>query len=185
MWTSIAVGICLSFSVQSYLPNSVRRCPGATSVVAPHASCRRVDARFAFADDAPSDYDSDDIQDEKRVTVDENEEDAQIRDALKRELLLLSSVTNRGEYANLDEQNMLIDLVSQLEALNPTINPASQSEGEWDLCLSSTQFFRSSPFFQSIRIAAGDDNKQLVRGRSGCQTRSFFCSNVISPHCAS
>jgi len=104
--------------------------------------------RRAFAGDAPSDYDADDLQEEKTATVDLNEDDALIRDALKRELLLLSSVTNRGEYASLDEQNMLVDLVSQLEALNPTDRPAANSEGEWDLCLSSTQFFRSSPFFQ-------------------------------------
>lgn len=63
---------------------------------------------MTFADDvAPSDYDTDDLEDEKTATVDYNEEDAQIRDALKRELLLLSSVTNRGDYANVDEQNIL------------------------------------------------------------------------------
>jgi len=120
--------------------------------------------RQSFSDDAPSDYDSDDIQDpgQKTATVDVREEDAQIRDALKRELLLLSSVTNRGEYANLDEQNICVDLVSQLEALNPTPDPASNSAGEWDLCLSSTQFFRSSPFFSSIRVAMGDSNKDMV-----------------------
>ena len=118
---------------------------------------------FAFdADEAPSDYDSEDLPGEKKLAVDENEEDALIRDSLKRELLLLSSVTNRGEYASQDEQNILIDLVAQLEALNPTANPASNSEGEWDLCLSSTQFFRSSPFFQSIRVAVGDSNKEIV-----------------------
>jgi hypothetical protein len=56
----------------------------------------------------------------------------------------------------------LVDLVSQLEALNPTANPASNCEGEWDLCLSSTQFFMSSPFFQSIRVAMGDSNKGMA-----------------------
>ena len=104
----------------------------------------------------PSDYDPTEIEGEKHATVDENEEDAIIRDALKRELLLLSSITNRGEFASKDEQNIVIDLVSQLEALNPTPNPAENSQGEWDLALSSTQFFRSSPFFQSIRMALND-----------------------------
>jgi hypothetical protein len=123
----------------------------------------RTPALFAFdAGVAPSDYDMEDLQGEKMLKVDEKEEDALIRDALKRELLLLSSVTNRGEYATKDEQNILVDLVAQLEALNPTANPASNCEGEWDLCLSSTQFFRSSPFFQSIRVAMGDDNKAMV-----------------------
>jgi hypothetical protein len=59
---------------------------------------------------------------------------------LKRELLLLASVTNRGEYASADERDIAIDLVAQLEALNPTAEPAAHCEGEWDLCLSSTQF---------------------------------------------
>ena len=110
--------------------------------------------------------------------MDEKEEDALIRDSLKRELLLLSSVTNRGEYASKDEQNILIDLVAQLEALNPTANPASNSEGEWDLCLSSTQFFRSSPFFQSIRIAMGDTNKQMVENGFDLHDRATTSSRV-------
>ncbi len=108
-------------------------------------------------DSGPSDYDSSDLlPEQKEVTVDEKEEDALIRDALKRELLLLASVTNRGEYASSDEKDIVIDLVAQLEALNPTAEPASNCEGEWDLCTSSTQLFRSSPFFQTIRVALGD-----------------------------
>ena len=132
-------------------------------VVPHHSSYSTVAPRPAFdSDSAPSDYDAEDLTGDKSVSVDDREEDALIRDSLKRELLLLSSVTNRGEYATPDEQNMLVDLVAQLEALNPTANPAAESQGEWDLCLSSTQFFRSSPFFQTIRVAAGDDNKQMV-----------------------
>lgn len=118
---------------------------------------------FAYFDEgSPSDYDPEDLTSKKKVEVDEDEDDAAIRDALKRELLLLSSFTNRGECANTDEQNLLIDLVNQLEALNPTAEPASKCKGEWSLCLSSTQLFRSSPFFQSIRVAVGDDNKQIA-----------------------
>lgn len=122
-----------------------------------------------YDEQSPSDYDTTEVLPEKRVlevagSSNSNnkqrlEEDALIRDALKRELLLLSSVTNRGEYAGTDEQNMLIDLVAQLEALNPTADPAANSAGEWDLCLASTQFFRASPFFQSLRaVATGDDS---------------------------
>jgi PAP_fibrillin len=105
---------------------------------------------FAFYDEqSPSDYSE--VLESKSLEVDTKEADALIRDELKRELLLLSSVTNRGEYASKDEQNMLIDLVAQLEAINPTADPARNLQGEWDLCLSSTQFFRTSPFFQSLR----------------------------------
>lgn len=114
--------------------------------------------------EAPSDYDSFDLTStEKSVTVDIDEDDAFIRDALKRELLLLASVTNRGEYASSEERDIVIDLVTQLEALNPTPDPASASNGEWELVMSSTQFFRSSPFFQSIRAALGDANKEIAQ----------------------
>lgn len=132
-------------------------CSVATAFVTHHTSTRPT-ARFAFYDGGdPSDYDPNELQPgEKTVAVDDKEEDASIRDALKRELLLLSSITNRGEFASKDEQNIVIDLVSQLEALNPTADPAEHAQGEWDLALSSTQFFRSSPFFQSIRVALGD-----------------------------
>jgi PAP_fibrillin len=127
---------------------------------------------------APSDYDSEDLQDGKTVAVDDNEEDAAIRDALKRELLLLSSVTNRGEYASPDEQNVLTDLVAQLEALNPTADPARNSQGEWDLCLSSTQFFRSSPFFMTIRAAMGDDNKAVAENFFDIHDRATTASRM-------
>lgn len=117
----------------------------------------------AYSDEgSPSDYDADDLIGDKEIMIDTDEDDAEIRDALKRELLLLSSVTNRGECATKDEQNILIDLVNQLEALNPTAEPAFMCEGDWSLCLSSTQLFRSSPFFQSLRAAAGEDNKQIA-----------------------
>ena len=115
-----------------------------------------------FDEGSPSDYDTEDLTGKKEIAVDTDDDDAEIRDALKRELLLLSSVTNRGECATKDEQNILIDLVNQLEALNPTADPASMCEGEWSLCLSSTQLFRSSPFFQSLRVAVGEENKQIA-----------------------
>jgi len=118
---------------------------------------------FSYYDESsPSDYDAEDLVQEKGVAVDENEDDSIIRDQLKRELLLLSSVSNRGEFASKDDQNVLTDLVAQLEALNPTEDPAMKCEGEWDLALSSTQFFRSSPFFLTIRAAMGESNKAMA-----------------------
>jgi hypothetical protein len=136
--------------------------------------------RFDYADgDGPSDYDTLDLPpDQKEVTVDENEDDALIRDALKRELLLVASISNRGEYASKDEKNIEIDLVAQLEALNPTSEPAGHCEGEWDLCLSNTQFFRSSPFFQAIRVAVGDDNKQIAENGFVLHDRATANSRV-------
>lgn len=136
-------------------------------------------------DSGPSDYDSSDLLPEtKEVTVDERDEDALIRDALKRELLLLASVTNRGEYASSDERDIVIDLVTQLEALNPTAEPASNCEGEWDLCVCNTQFFRSSPFFQSIRVALGDrsttDNAFDLHDRATSMSRVGRVRQIVT-----
>lgn len=122
------------------------------------ASCGGVTALLSsVGDDVPSDYDPGDVMDvdEKVLTVDVKEEDSSIRDELKRELLLLATVTNRGECATNEERDILVDLVTQLEALNPTVDPTSSScrVGEWDLVLASTQFFRSSPFFMAVRNA--------------------------------
>ena len=129
-----------------------------------------------YTDSDPSDYDSAELDDgEKTLQVDMNEDDVMIRDDLKRELILLSSVTNRGEYASLDEQNIIIDLVAQLEALNPTANAAAVCQGEWDLALSSTQFFRSSPFFQSLRVSM---DKSMAENAFDLHDRATTASRV-------
>ena len=131
------------------------------------------------SDSSPSDYDPDElITTEKTVSVDENEEDLTIRDALKRELLLLASITSRGECATQDEKDIMLDLVTQLEALNPTADPATSCEGDWDLCLSSTQFFRSSPFFMAIRSIIGDDNKSIAETGFDIHDRATKASRV-------
>ena len=78
---------------------------------------------------------------------------------MKRELILLASVTNRGMCASTEEENLVVDLVTQLEALNPTANPAENSQGDWELCYSSTQSFRSSPFFLAIRAFLGEEKE--------------------------
>lgn len=65
-------------------------------------------------DPYPSDYDADDLEStEKTVSVDMDENDSIIRDELKRELILLSSVTNRGSCATTEESNLVVDLVTQ------------------------------------------------------------------------
>ena len=134
---------------------------------------------FSYYDEgAPSDYDEQDLSPEKSVAVDENEDDAIIRDQLKRELLLLSSVSNRGEFASPEDQNVLTDLVAQLEALNPTPEPAMKCEGEWDLALSSTQFFRSSPFFLTLRAAMGDSNKAMAENAFDIHDRATTAGRI-------
>lgn len=131
----------------------------------------------AFDSEAPSDYDADDLlTEEKRLLVDENEEDADIRQQLQQELLLLSSVTDRGEYATKDEQDIMIDIVAQLEALNPQVQPAENSQGEWDLALASTEIFRCSPFFQAIRVAM--DEKSMAENFFALHDRATTASRI-------
>ena len=83
-------------------------------------------------------------------------EDKIIREELKRELLLLASVSDRGLFLSDEEKDIVVDIITQLEALNPTDGTAIECYGEWDLVLTSTQAWRSSPFFQSIRSALND-----------------------------
>lgn len=133
-----------------------------------------------YADDgSPSDYDAFDLPPVvKEVAVDEKEEDVSIREDLKRELLLLASVTDRGAYCSKEEKDIVIDLVAQLEALNPTKDPASNCQGEWDLGYASTQLFRSSPFFQSIRSAVGDDQKEVAENGFALHAQATSGSRV-------
>jgi len=109
-------------------------------------------------DVGPSDYDPDTILDAtlKLLTVETNAEDELIRTELKRELLLLSSVSDRGLFLSKEEKDIVVDIVTQLEALNPTGDPARECIGEWDLVMTSTQAFRSSPFFQAVRAVLND-----------------------------
>lgn len=109
-----------------------------------------------------------------------DEADAGIRDELKRELILLASVTNRGTCASTEEENLVVDLVTQLEALNPTADPALNSQGDWELCYSSTQSFRSSPFFLAIRSFLGNDDngKQMADNVFTIHDRATTASRV-------
>jgi hypothetical protein len=141
------------------------------------ASTTTTRLQYSQEESAPSDYDTEDLTEKKQhAVVDENEEDATIREELIRELLLLASVTDRGEFTSVDERDIIIDLVTQLEALNPTLQPAKNCIGEWDLAMSSTQFFRSSPFFQAIRVAA--DNKQTAENFFDLHDRATSASRV-------
>eukprot|EP00584_Thalassiosira_punctigera_P010596 CAMPEP_0172534474 /NCGR_PEP_ID=MMETSP1067-20121228/6827_1 /TAXON_ID=265564 ORGANISM="Thalassiosira punctigera, Strain Tpunct2005C2" /NCGR_SAMPLE_ID=MMETSP1067 /ASSEMBLY_ACC=CAM_ASM_000444 /LENGTH=303 /DNA_ID=CAMNT_0013319273 /DNA_START=72 /DNA_END=983 /DNA_ORIENTATION=- len=130
-------------------------------------------------DDYPSDYDADDLEStEKTVSVDTDEDDAAIRDELKRELILLASVTNRGMCASTEEENLVVDLVTQLEALNPTADPALNSQGDWELCYSSTESFRSSPFFLAVRAFLGDENQAAAENLFTIHDRATTASRV-------
>lgn len=81
----------------------------------------------------------------------------------------LGAITGRGEFASKNQKQAALVLVTALEAENPTKEPAlaDSIQGRWELVYSSTQLFRSSPFFMA--------------GRAVCQTESdrkqydWFC----------
>ena len=68
-------------------------------------------------------------------------------------LLRIAASTGRGEFANADQKDQAAELIAALESKNPTPEPANNPmiNGRWELVYSSTQLFRSSPFFMAGR----------------------------------
>jgi len=78
------------------------------------------------------------------------------RRALKEKLLQLAAVTDRGQAAKYKTLREAENLAEDLECLCPTTTPARESAGTWALVFSSTQLFRSSPFFMAGRAVCAD-----------------------------
>jgi hypothetical protein len=68
-------------------------------------------------------------------------------------LLLIASTCGRGEFATLAQKNQALSFIEQLERKSPTLQPTTSPliQGTWELVYSSTQLFRSSPFFMAGR----------------------------------
>jgi hypothetical protein len=77
---------------------------------------------------------------------------------LKTSLFGLSARTNRGEIASLQEKEKALDLITSLESMNPTPEPALSDliYGTWELVYTNTNSFRSSPFFMAARAVCKD-----------------------------
>ncbi len=76
---------------------------------------------------------------------------------LKQAVLKLGVTTCRGERASAAEKATLRRLVMQLIGASSTEAMKGLScEGEWDLVMSDTQLFRSSPFFMAGRAVVRD-----------------------------
>jgi hypothetical protein len=78
--------------------------------------------------------------------------------ALWTQLLSIASRTGRGEFASKFDKATAMNIIRQLESENPTLSPANSSLmlGTWELVYSSTQLFRSSPFFMAGRAVCQD-----------------------------
>lgn len=94
-------------------------------------------------DDAPSDVD------DASFTRSNFSEEALLK--AKSELLLIASASDRGQFASSDEKDAAMSWIETLESGNTSVAPASLSTGTWELVYSSTQLFRSSPFFMAGR----------------------------------
>lgn len=68
-------------------------------------------------------------------------------------LIQIGASTGRGEFASQSQKDQAAELISTLEMENPTPEPAKSPlmQGRWELLYSSTQLFRSSPFFMAGR----------------------------------
>jgi PAP_fibrillin len=103
-------------------------------------------------------FDSEDGEKEKTTTPTGTHQSALER------LLRIAASTGRGEFATASQSTQASDLIAVLEGSNPTQEPANSPliNGRWELLYSSTQLFRSSPFFMAGRAvcATGDEARQ-------------------------
>ena len=109
--------------------------------------------------DAVQDYDRPSDAAEPPVTTDGFEGAAEVTtDGLKMALFGLGAATARGEAATADEIDECRNLAAELEALRDDGRgpPTAFAKGTWELCMATTQLFRSSPFFMAGRAVCAD-----------------------------
>ncbi|CAN0283733.1 unnamed protein product [Ectocarpus sp. 6 AP-2014] len=93
------------------------------------------------------------------VLADDNPE---LRETMKREVLSIAATSNRGQVATQEEKDAAMDLIFQLESLNPTPDATNVNTigGAWELVYTDTQPFRCSPFFMALGEVFGEDKGQ-------------------------
>lgn len=76
-------------------------------------------------------------------------------------LLQLAASTGRGEFATASQKKEAAEHIATLEGSNPTPEPTKSPmiNGRWQLVYSSTQLFRSSPFFMAGRAVCTTDDQ--------------------------
>jgi hypothetical protein len=97
---------------------------------------------------------SDSDSEEAESTIMSSEE----KNKLLQKMLILSSSTDRGQFASSTQKESMQQMITQLEATSPITGPTNSPdiEGTWELLYSSTQLFRSSPFFMAGRAVCQD-----------------------------
>jgi len=100
----------------------------------------------------------------------EEDPDAEERSRLIRKLLGLAAASSRGQQASRDAKATMEDIITELEFMNPTEEPARNIDGEWALVYASVEAFRSSPFFWGFQkmLPGGEDlASQLFKFTAG------------------
>ena len=102
----------------------------------------------------------------------DNEEINQIKEKSKliQSLLIHASSSDRGQFASTAQKSQIEEIIAKLESFGGKIvNPTESSsiEGTWELLYSSTQLFRSSPFFMAGRAVCQTDDE--------AQRYDWFC----------
>jgi len=102
------------------------------------------------------------------AAVDVRTEDAPAVKDTKMALLTLGVTTCRGEFASEEDKAELRRLVDKLLAANGDgVSPRAQFEGSWDLIMSNTHLFRSSPFFMAGRSLLSGES-QVAKFNEWC-----------------
>lgn len=88
------------------------------------------------------------------------------------QLLMVAASTDRGQFATKSQKESMEEIISQLEAKNFSEGfrkpcETTEIEGTWELLYSSTQLFRSSPFFMAGRAVCQTDEE--------AQNYDWFC----------
>jgi len=91
---------------------------------------------------------------------------------LLQKMLMVASSTDRGQLANKTQKETMEEIISQLEAKNFSDGfrkpcETTEIEGTWELLYSSTQLFRSSPFFMAGRAVCQTEEE--------AQSYDWFC----------
>lgn len=107
---------------------------------------------------------AEDKTDDADVTEDEESNDVEVEDnseELLASLLRIAASTGRGEFASSGQKDKASELISALEKNNPTPEPAKSPmiNGRWELVYSSSQLFRSSPFFMAGRAVCSTQDQ--------------------------
>lgn len=121
-------------------------------------------------DDSPSDSSSPQYDEPSDVNTEGSVSDAgqeyetelePAEDSLLK-LLEIGARTGRGEFASSEERDSALALIEALEAGKPPLDGVMWQEkiyGRWELCYSSTELFRSSPFFMAGRAVCTTDDQ--------------------------